>query len=222
MKRNDAPSAFLLCGRTRLCRVGPRNAVTRRCHSAAFLLRHDRLSSPPKAEEDSCKSELPVSAPWARRSPARLIEVGHQVTVWNRTPDKAKPLAEAGAKVATIPAEVAAASEAVDHPAHRRRGDRRGLQRAERAAVGRRQGQAVHRDEHGAAQGRDRSRAQGARQGRGDGRMPGRRLDHAGARGQAARADGRASRPTPRARGRSSSSFAARWSIAGRSAPARP
>jgi 3-hydroxyisobutyrate dehydrogenase len=44
---------------------------------------------------------------------ARLIEVGHDVTVWNRTPDKTKPLAEAGAKVAGSPAEVAAASEAV-------------------------------------------------------------------------------------------------------------
>jgi 3-hydroxyisobutyrate dehydrogenase len=44
---------------------------------------------------------------------ARLIEVGHDVTVWNRTPEKTKPLAEAGAKVAGSPAEVAAASEAV-------------------------------------------------------------------------------------------------------------
>ncbi len=44
---------------------------------------------------------------------ARLIEVGHQVTVWNRTPEKAKPLATAGAKVASSPAELAAASEAV-------------------------------------------------------------------------------------------------------------
>jgi 3-hydroxyisobutyrate dehydrogenase len=44
---------------------------------------------------------------------ARLIDVGHEVTVWNRTPDKAKPLAQAGAKVAASPAEVAAASEAV-------------------------------------------------------------------------------------------------------------
>jgi 3-hydroxyisobutyrate dehydrogenase len=43
----------------------------------------------------------------------RLLEVGHQVTVWNRTPDKAKPLADAGAKVAASPAEVAQASEAV-------------------------------------------------------------------------------------------------------------
>jgi 3-hydroxyisobutyrate dehydrogenase len=44
---------------------------------------------------------------------ARLMEVGHQVTVWNRSADKAKPLADAGAKVAGSPAEVAAASEAV-------------------------------------------------------------------------------------------------------------
>ena len=44
---------------------------------------------------------------------ARLIEVGHEVTVWNRTAEKAKPLAEAGAKVAGSPAEVAALSEAV-------------------------------------------------------------------------------------------------------------
>ena len=44
---------------------------------------------------------------------ARLIEVGHEVIVWNCTPEKAKPLAEAGAKVVGSPAEVAAQSEAV-------------------------------------------------------------------------------------------------------------
>jgi len=44
---------------------------------------------------------------------ARLIEVGHQVTVWNRNAEKTKPLAEAGAKVAKIPAELAAACEVV-------------------------------------------------------------------------------------------------------------
>jgi 3-hydroxyisobutyrate dehydrogenase len=44
---------------------------------------------------------------------ARLIEVGHQVTVWNRTPEKARPLADSGAKVVGSPADVAAASEAV-------------------------------------------------------------------------------------------------------------
>ena len=44
---------------------------------------------------------------------ARLMEVGNQVTVWNRKAAKCKPLAEAGAKVADSPAAVAAASEAV-------------------------------------------------------------------------------------------------------------
>ncbi len=44
---------------------------------------------------------------------AHLIEVGHDVAVWNRTPDKTKPLADAGAKVAKTPAELAAQSEAV-------------------------------------------------------------------------------------------------------------
>ncbi len=44
---------------------------------------------------------------------ARLIEVGHDVTVWNRTPEKAKPLGEAGAKIAGSPTALAAASEAV-------------------------------------------------------------------------------------------------------------
>jgi 3-hydroxyisobutyrate dehydrogenase len=43
----------------------------------------------------------------------RLIEVGHQVTVWNRTPDKTKAAAAAGAKVVASPAEVAKASEIV-------------------------------------------------------------------------------------------------------------
>lgn len=44
---------------------------------------------------------------------ARLMEVGHQVTVWNRSAGKAKLLADAGAKVAANPAAVAQASELV-------------------------------------------------------------------------------------------------------------
>jgi 3-hydroxyisobutyrate dehydrogenase len=38
---------------------------------------------------------------------ARLIEVGHDVAVWNRSPERTKPLADAGAKVAASPAELA-------------------------------------------------------------------------------------------------------------------
>src|ERR1700735_1497027 len=44
---------------------------------------------------------------------ARLMEAGHQVTVWNRTAAKVQPVAEAGAKAVDSPAAVAAASDAV-------------------------------------------------------------------------------------------------------------
>src|SRR5271165_2908519 len=36
----------------------------------------------------------------------RLIEVGHEVTVWNRTTDKLRPVADAGATIAATPAEL--------------------------------------------------------------------------------------------------------------------
>lgn len=43
----------------------------------------------------------------------RLLEVGHELTVWNRSPEKTKPLAAAGANVAATPAELAAASDVI-------------------------------------------------------------------------------------------------------------
>jgi len=43
----------------------------------------------------------------------RLIGAGHALTVWNRTQDKTRPLAEAGARVADTPAEAASAAEIV-------------------------------------------------------------------------------------------------------------
>lgn len=43
----------------------------------------------------------------------RLMEVGHQLTIWNRSADKTKPLAEKGAKVAANPAELARSSEVI-------------------------------------------------------------------------------------------------------------
>jgi 3-hydroxyisobutyrate dehydrogenase len=43
----------------------------------------------------------------------RLMEVGHTVTVWNRSADKLKPLVAAGAAVAATPAELASKSEVV-------------------------------------------------------------------------------------------------------------
>lgn len=44
---------------------------------------------------------------------ARLKEAGHQITVWNRTATKCKPLADAGAKVVDSPSAVAAASDVI-------------------------------------------------------------------------------------------------------------
>src|SRR5690606_19500576 len=44
---------------------------------------------------------------------ARLIGCGHEVLVWNRSAEKAKPLADAGAKVASSPADLAAQADAI-------------------------------------------------------------------------------------------------------------
>ena len=44
---------------------------------------------------------------------ARLIELGHTLTVWNRTAEKTRPLADAGAAVAKTPAELAGSVEVV-------------------------------------------------------------------------------------------------------------
>jgi 3-hydroxyisobutyrate dehydrogenase len=43
----------------------------------------------------------------------RLLTFGHEVTVWNRTAAKVKSLADAGAKVAATPAELASNSELI-------------------------------------------------------------------------------------------------------------
>jgi 3-hydroxyisobutyrate dehydrogenase len=44
---------------------------------------------------------------------ANLLKAGHRVTVWNRTPARARILGEAGAQVAASPAEAARAAEVV-------------------------------------------------------------------------------------------------------------
>src|SRR5262245_62859028 len=43
----------------------------------------------------------------------RLIEVGHKVTVWNRSADKLQPVIAAGAAAAATPAELARNAETV-------------------------------------------------------------------------------------------------------------
>jgi len=44
---------------------------------------------------------------------ARLMSLGHEITVWNRTPEKTKGLAAAGAKIAASPAALASDAEVV-------------------------------------------------------------------------------------------------------------
>ena len=44
---------------------------------------------------------------------ARLMEVGHTLVVWNRTPGKAQALTDAGAKLAATPEDLAEHSEAI-------------------------------------------------------------------------------------------------------------
>lgn len=44
---------------------------------------------------------------------ARLVDAGHDVTVWNRTAERAAPLVDRGAKAAGSPAEAAAGAEAL-------------------------------------------------------------------------------------------------------------
>jgi 3-hydroxyisobutyrate dehydrogenase len=44
---------------------------------------------------------------------ARLLDAGHELTVWNRTPEKAQPLVEKGARLAATPRDAADGVEAV-------------------------------------------------------------------------------------------------------------
>jgi 3-hydroxyisobutyrate dehydrogenase-like beta-hydroxyacid dehydrogenase len=50
-----------------------------------------------------------MGAPMARR----MLEAGHQLTVWNRTPEHAAPLIALGAALASTPAEAAQTADAV-------------------------------------------------------------------------------------------------------------
>ena len=56
---------------------------------------------------------------------ARLIEVGHEVAVWNRTPDKAKAVSRRERR--RDAGRTGAALRRGHHHPHRRRGARRGL-----------------------------------------------------------------------------------------------
>ena len=47
------------------------------------------------------------------RMARRLLDAGHELTVWNRTPSKATPLVDAGAASAPTPAEAARGAEVI-------------------------------------------------------------------------------------------------------------
>ena len=124
----------------------------------------------------------------------RLMEVGHKVTVWNRSADKTKPVADAGASVAATPAELASKTEAIitivtdaaaidtvyNGPSGLLSGDVKGKLFIEMSTVPPATPVALA----------DES----PRQGRVAGRVSGRRHDRSGAAGQAARPDGRRAR----------------------------
>ncbi len=160
----------------------------------------DRVSSGTEREASRCTSELPGVGKMGAAIAQRLMEVGHTVTVWNRSADKTRPLADAGATVAATPAELASRRRGRHHHPHRRRRDRRGLQRAVRAAH-RRRARGKLFIEMSTVQPAtevalaDKVRAQGRRLGR----VPGRRHHRPGAAGQADRAHGRRARRCRRA-----------------------
>ena len=54
----------------------------------------------------------------------RLKEVGHDLVVWNRSPEKTKPLADAGAEVGEEPGRARDPRRGDRHDPDRRRGDR--------------------------------------------------------------------------------------------------
>src|SRR5258705_5953775 len=120
----------------------------------------------------------------------RLIEVGHTVTVWNRSADKLKAVTDAGAKAAATPAALANNAEAVisiltdaaaidtvyNGASGLLAGDVRGKLFIEMSTV------AAHFS---------RARRKGAGERRGVRRMSGVQLDRPGAARQADRPDGR-------------------------------
>src|SRR5215475_15323437 len=79
---------------------------------AAFKHCRDRLSWRQKHQGGRMRIGVAGLGLMGAAVAARLMEVGHEVTVWNRTPEKTKALADAGAKVTTTPADLASAVEA--------------------------------------------------------------------------------------------------------------
>jgi 3-hydroxyisobutyrate dehydrogenase len=80
---------------------------------AAFAAHWDGLSSRRIKQETSMHVGIAGVGRMGAAIGARLLEVGHTLTVWNRSAEKLKPLADAGAQVAGTPAELASAVEVI-------------------------------------------------------------------------------------------------------------
>jgi len=169
-------------------------AVFLGANNRLFVARGRSIATSGGRREPNATSASPDWERWARRSRHRVIEVGHAVTVWNRSADKLKPLIAAGAAAVATPTELAGKSDVVitiltdtaamdavyQGPSGLLAEDVRGKLFIEMSTV--------------QPQNRGRAGDKGARAGRGIRGMPGRRLDRSGAARQADRSHGRRAR----------------------------
>ncbi len=130
----------------------------------------------------------------------RLMECGHSLTVWNRSPRQAQAACGGRGACRVHAGGACRRGRDRDHDPHQCRGHRHRVPRCGWTPVGRCVREAVHRDEHGAAGNRRQTRGDDQGQGRGAGGMSGRRQHRAGAPGQAARPDGRGRADAARAK----------------------
>src|SRR5262249_55950832 len=86
--------------------------LSSRAKGTAFKRCPDRLSSATKHQGGRMRIGVAGLGLMGAAVAARLMEVGHEVTVWNRTPEKTKALADGGAKLAATPADLASAVDA--------------------------------------------------------------------------------------------------------------
>ncbi|KXZ52284.1 hypothetical protein GPECTOR_10g916 [Gonium pectorale] len=125
--RADVPPAM---SRSQISLIGGRNPAvlsvrpSTRASASGSARRVQPSLAPPcrSAQPLTCRASLTEAAPgktvlgfvgigiMGLAMTRNLLKMGYEVVVWNRNPDKCKPLADEGAKVASSPREVAAAA----------------------------------------------------------------------------------------------------------------
>src|SRR5262245_34546153 len=104
--------------------IWPRGAAPGLCLSRARIIPYGRRPLPercggvgesPQGEGEHIPMQIGIAGigKMGAAIAHRLIEVGHKVTVWNRSADKLQPVMAAGAVAAATPAELARNAEAV-------------------------------------------------------------------------------------------------------------